>query len=100
MRKVLAATTGVLASAAIGFGAYKVEQSAHDKEAKAVLHCYDLGQQAVKPCVSEAKDLYGADDGLSIIELAGLIGVVGCGYLGYKAVKEEVGATGIIEDME
>jgi hypothetical protein len=98
MSKVKSAAIGVLSSAVIAGGAWAGETVSKDKEQKAIQACYQLGESAVKPCVQEAKDLNHPGDGFELLELAGVIGVIGCGYLGYKSLKEEAGTTGILED--
>ena len=100
MGKVGRAVAGVLTSAAVFGGGYLVEANIHHDQQAAVERCTErvTGQQALKQCIDNAKEQYTTREGIDILELAGLVGVVGCGYLGYKAIKEENKATGIVED--
>lgn len=99
MGKVGKAIAGVAASALIGGGAYGLEIVANNAERSAVSRCVDdFEGEAREKCIKDVESAYSAGDALGILELAGVVGIIGCGYLGYKAVKEEIGTTGIIDD--
>ncbi|MDB5163692.1 MAG: hypothetical protein JWS12_309 [Candidatus Saccharibacteria bacterium] len=100
MGKVGRAVAGVVASAVVAGGAYGVEILTNNAEQHAIEHCATKFEDphAQKDCIDSTKNIYNKGEGLNLIELAGLVGVVGCGYLGYKAIKEENHTTGIIED--
>lgn len=101
MGKVGRAIAGVAASALVAGGAYGLEILAGNAEQNAVERCADTfdDDELRTLCIEGAQDRYNAGEALGYIELAGVVGIIGCGYLGYKAIKEENGTTGIIEDF-
>lgn len=99
MSKVGAALTGVAASAVIGVGAVGMEFVGDIMERNEIAECIvDFEDDEQTFCINSVQATYDKEGWLQMIQLTGLVGVIGCGYLGYKATKEEIGTTGIIED--
>jgi hypothetical protein len=99
MGKVGRAVAGVAASAAIATGAYTGDVLITNAERNAVAECgREFEGNAEANCVIDAKDAYQVGSLLNFLKLVGAVGITGCGYLGYKAVKQENGGKGIIDD--
>ena len=97
MENVGKAIAGVAASAGVLLGAYGVGELEANREQAEISDCAELFEgKAREDCVEDARD----DDNWipGILAITGVAGIVGCGYLGYKALKEDIGTTGIVED--
>jgi hypothetical protein len=101
MSRLGSAVTGVAVSAAIAAGGYAGEMNKRDNDFNALLHCrQELGGQALNACLADARELYGGGSlPMGILEIAGALGVVLNGYIGYKAVKKDNRTTGVVEDF-
>mgnify|MGYP001114873812 CR=1 FL=1 len=97
MREIMA---GVGASAAILTGGLVYESAVLDPAASAAIEqcSKDFSDpDTQKHCIDQAHDRY-ENDLVGIAELVGVVGIIGCGYLGYKRIRQQNGGTGIIDD--
>ena len=100
MGKVGRAIAGVAASAAVAGGSYATEVWSGDKEVKAAAECaqnYEEGD-AREDCIERVEGIYDPGEGVGLLQFVGVVGMIGCGYIGYKGLKEENDTTGIIDD--
>src|SRR5262245_4492811 len=101
MGRIGLAIAGVAASATVAGGAYAFEVYADGDRNSDLVECgarFDDNKMR-DICVDSTIEVHDKDEGLHIIEFAGMVGIVGFGYLGYKTVKEELGVSGLVDDI-
>ena len=79
----------------------RLEISTANAQQDAVQDCADGFESgsAQEACIDAAKQNYNTTTDMpQVVEIAGIVGLVCCGYLGYKAIKEENETTGIVDD--
>lgn len=98
MNKMGEIIAGVAASAAIAGGAYAYEAAVIDPaQVQAVDQCREFNDPATQQvCIKNAE---GFDPVILALEITGASGIIGCGYLGYKRLKNENGGSGIMDDF-
>jgi hypothetical protein len=104
MKKVESAIAGVVLSAGCLTGAFVLDHILENGRPAAVANCYKpvggvaLDKSLIKDCVSDVSAQYD-DTFLGLVGIASTVGFVGCGYLTYKAIKQNIGTTGVLEDL-
>lgn len=99
MSNVGNAVAGVVASAAVLLGGYGLDSLETRQERAAIADCIDAFEgPARNECIVQVREDYDETYIPNILAITGVVGVVGCGYLGYKALRDDIGTTGILED--
>lgn len=91
MRRLVFALTGVAASAAVGGGAYAFERYMGNQERDQVAQCHEdyEASELRDACVDDVRADYASDGLLNLVQIAGFVGVIACGYQGYRAAFDE-----------